>query len=147
MQRIADKGGDGHRLAVSCGIRSLVPIRALAGSAGQMRITIRVTPEARPSHVSLLTDTAAIPRFLPKTGGDLQVAGQFTVGTGKYRVDWLARDNRDRACSAHWNIEARTSEDLKRIPLPLPPDTVDVSPNDPFHDATPINSVIRMRSL
>jgi hypothetical protein len=45
-----------------------------------------------------------------KSGGEVQLQGDFDSGQGRYRVDWLMRDARQRVCSSHWQLKADLPE-------------------------------------
>src|SRR5260370_33527579 len=56
--------------------------------------------------------------------GDFMVAGGFDLGLGRYRVDWMMRDARQRACSSHWDLEAKLGHSDRDLPLTLGPNMV-----------------------
>jgi hypothetical protein len=39
--------------------------------------------------------------------GETRFRGAFTLGEGKYHVDWLMRDQRERLCATSWDLETK----------------------------------------
>jgi hypothetical protein len=58
------------------------------------------------------------------------LTSEFELGFGRYRVDWMMRDNRGRVCSSHWNLEVRPGGET--LPLTLAPNMVSGQLERPF---------------
>jgi hypothetical protein len=41
--------------------------------------------------------------------GEWGFSGNFTLGSGKYHVDWLMRDEQQRVCAAFWDVEPKVN--------------------------------------
>ena len=44
---------------------------------------------------------------MPTPGETPTLGGSYTLGPGRYRVDWLMRNSREEVCADHWEIETR----------------------------------------
>jgi hypothetical protein len=128
-----------------------MPLRGLAGDGNQLRILLRVTPEDAPGNTMFLKDRFSVPAIEENAKGEAYIGGEFTVGPGRYRVDWLMRDRTERVCSMHWAIEAKADEDLEQVELAIAPNTVEPRPHDPFSEAPPVdrdgNPLLRVKLL
>ncbi len=111
-----------------------LPLKAVAGDGNRLRMLIRVTPLATPQSPVFLTSHMSVPPIDRDTGGDTEISGEYVVGPGRYRVDWLMRDRGDRVCSAHWNMEAKLDGAFENVFLPIPADTVAATPQDGFRE-------------
>ncbi|MCA2966178.1 MAG: hypothetical protein INH40_19955 [Acidobacteriaceae bacterium] len=98
-----------------------VPLAQLAGPGHQLQVVTRVTPEIGPAVV--LGQRFGLPP-VPKTSQLIEVAGGYLLGEGKYRVDWILYDERNRACRKSWRLKVARSGSEKRVDLAMPPHTV-----------------------
>jgi hypothetical protein len=106
----------------------------LPPAGGPVRILFRVTPYVEGSQPLYATETHMLPPLDQILGNRLIVYGAFAVGPGKYRVDWLLRDSRSRACSMHWDVEVKHKDDFR---LAIPANTAtSLSPNRGFRGMT-----------
>jgi hypothetical protein len=85
---------------------------------------MRVTPLAKSENPVYLTQGFALPKFPAELKGDGVLAGGFDLGPGRYAVEWMMRDSRERVCSARWEVEAKSGSQRKVLPLTLKPNTV-----------------------
>jgi hypothetical protein len=109
-----------------------VQLQTIAQRAGELRTLVRVTPVAQPDRPVFLARSIAVPQLDPGANGEAQLKGEYVVGPGRYRVDWLTAAG-PLACSAHWKIETRADPSLEGAPLAMAPETVDELPEDPFY--------------
>ncbi len=124
-----------------------IPLRELAGSGDQLRVLIRVTPVDQPANQIYLVDRFNVPPIDEDAKGEATLPGGFTMGPGKYKVDWLMRDRTERVCSTHWEAEAKLDNDNKDLPLIMPPNTVAQRPQEPFSEQPPVERVQSGRLL
>jgi hypothetical protein len=93
----------------------------------------------------------SVPPIEEDAKGEAYIGGEFTVGPGRYKVDWLMRDRLERVCSAHWEIEAKADDDFKNVEMAIGPNTVEPRPQDPFREAPPVdrdgNPLLRVKLL
>jgi hypothetical protein len=122
----------GLDLRFHSGYSVTVQLQNLAGRAGELRTLVRVTPLAKPDRPVFLARSIAVPPLDPGTNGEAELKGEFVVGPGQYRVDWLTAAGA-LACSAHWQIETSDDPSLVNAPLAMTAGTVDEVPADPFH--------------
>jgi hypothetical protein len=119
--------------------RVQIPLKELSGEGNQLRILMRVTPEGAPENTLYLTDRFSVPPIEEDAKGDAYVGGEYTLGPGRYRVDWLMRDRTERVCSEHWALEAVADDDYNGVELAIAPNTVEPRPQDPFQETTPVD--------
>jgi hypothetical protein len=111
--------------------RAQVALKDLAGAGNRLRLLMRVTPVGRPEGQLFLIQRFTVPPISADARGDASLPGYFIVGPGRYRVDWVLRDDRGRACSAHWEVEAK---DDRNVALAIPPNTALARPQEIFRD-------------
>jgi hypothetical protein len=112
-----------------------IPLKQIAGNGTELRTTVRVTPIADAGNSVVFTDTVTAPAIARGTGGSVDLGGEYVVGPGRYRVDWLIRDGAGHACSAHWKIETKIHHGMEKLPFPVPADTAEEAPIDAFQSA------------
>jgi hypothetical protein len=122
-------------LRFHAGYTITIPLRSLAGDGNQLRILMRVTPLDAPENELYLVDRFTVPPIEENARGEAYIPGEFTVGPGRYQVDWLMRDRTERVCSAHWEIKAELDDVYRNVPLSIAANTPEPRPQDPFRDA------------
>jgi hypothetical protein len=125
-------------LRFHAGYRVTIPLKDLSGTGDQLRVLIRVTPIDQPESRVYLVDRFNVPPIEEDAKGEAQLPGGYTLGPGRYKVDWLMRDRAERVCSAHWEMEARQDADNRDLPLTMPPNTVAQRPQEPFSEQPPV---------
>lgn len=100
-----------------------------------LTILFRVIPLDRDDDPVYMIQKIRIPAVEEDAKGTGQFYGVFTLGEGKYHVDWLMRDNAERVCAAFWNLEPKLAP--KEIPMRawIPP--APVQPLRPIFAAAP----------
>jgi hypothetical protein len=129
------KPGMGIDLRFHTGYTVRVPLKSISGKGGDLQTIVRVTPVTPPGNPVVLAGGITAPPIDPESGGETEITGDYTVGPGEYRVDWLMRQN-DSTCVKHWNIDAKLNHVFDQAPIGLPPGTVRESLEDPF-EGTP----------
>lgn len=125
-------------LRFHAGYRVTMPLKDLAGNGDQLRVLVRVTPIEQPENCVYLVDRFNVPPIEEDAKGEAQLPGGYTLGPGRYKVDWLMRDRAERVCSAHWEMEARVDADNRDLPLTMPPHTVAQRTQEPFSEQPPV---------
>ena len=95
----------GFDLQFTAGYLATVPLKALAGRGNSLRILFRVEPLDGKGEKHYFRDRYSVPPIAKDAGGEAAIPGRFKLGAGRYRVDWLMRDQSEKVCSAHWEIE------------------------------------------
>jgi hypothetical protein len=108
-----------------------IPVKNLAPSGEQLLVWLRITPIADQAHVVLMTYRLNVPAITEYAKGWGSFAGGFALGPGRYRVDWLMRDNQGRYCSSHWHADARLAGGERDLPIGLPPNAVAALEEEP----------------
>jgi hypothetical protein len=114
----------GFDLRFHAGYEVAVPLKELAGTGDLLTIVFRVTPAANKDHPAYFTQSIRVPRIAENAKGDSPLDGWFDLGEGKYHVDWLMRDRRERMCSFYWDAEASLPDRDKDLGVVLPPGQV-----------------------
>jgi hypothetical protein len=105
------------------GYEVTLPIRELAGAENQLTIIFRVKAEGRRDEPSYFWQHWRVPVVDEDARGEAQFQGTFTVGEGKYHVDWLMRDREERFCSNYWDFQAVLPPRDQQVRLALAPGT------------------------
>jgi hypothetical protein len=120
------------------GYRVTIPLKELAGTGDQLRVLIRITPIDKPENQLYLVDRFTVPPIEEDAKGEAALPGGYTMGPGRYKVDWLLRDRAERVCSSHWEMEAKLDADNKDLPLTMPPNTIAQRTQEPFGEQPPV---------
>jgi hypothetical protein len=99
---------------------------------------MRVTPLDDPEGQRYLADQFSVPPLGENPRGEAHFPGEFELGPGRYGVDWLLRDQAERVCSAHWELEAKPADWLEDDAPAIAPNAVMGRPEDPFRQAPPV---------
>lgn len=103
------------------GYNVAVPMSQYAGAKHGWATVTRVTPEhGAPAYLS---SRVFLPD-VPVTKITTHTFGGFLVGPGKYRVDWVMIDDRERVCRKSWTIEAKLTRSERQVEPAIPPDSV-----------------------
>ncbi len=108
-----------------------LPVKKLVGGPGEIRILMRVTPAAAPDRRVVFSMTTPTPAIGEDAEGDVELAGDFAVGPGRYDVDW-ALSFGGSACRKQWQVEAKLERPFSQVPLAIGADTAEELPPDPF---------------
>jgi hypothetical protein len=105
-----------------------VSLKELAGSDNLLTIVFRIARETAPQEPAYFSQHVNVPPIDDEDRGSAFLQGAFSLGEGKYHVDWLMRDRTERVCSSHWDSEA--SLPLKDKPMALDIAAGAVQPED-----------------
>jgi hypothetical protein len=125
----------GLDLRFHSGYEVTLQLQNIAGRGGELRTVVRVTSVARPDRPVFLAASIPVPPQGPASNGEADLKGEYVVGPGQYRVDWLTAAG-GLSCSAHWQIETKADASLRGVPLGMPANTADAVPADPFDDGS-----------
>lgn len=98
-----------------------VPLEQFSGPNHQLVALMRITPEGG---AAVYLTSRFFLRLAPKTEATFNASAAYLVGQGKYRVEWIMYDERDRVCRRSWNIDAKLSHSERNIKPAIPPGTV-----------------------
>ncbi len=90
------------------GYQVKVPMTALVGKETHLTVLFRVIPQDDPRPV-YMTQKVRVSAVEVGNKGETTFSVPFALGEGKYHVDWLMRDQRERICTASWDLETRLS--------------------------------------
>jgi hypothetical protein len=111
----------GFRFQAGYAVR--VPMVQYRGPGHGWTFISKVTPEGENREPVYLVDRMRLPD-IPQTRTELQVAGGFVLGEGRYDVAWKMMDESGRVCSSHWRVDARLNRSERKVKVALPPSTV-----------------------
>jgi len=142
-----DKPLLGFDLRLHSGYTVSVPLQELTGRGGFLSILFRVIPlDGQPRPVYFI-QRMRVPPIEEDARGQVQLEGSFDLGEGRYRVDWLMRDQMERVCASFWEIEATLSESDRSISLVLPPGQVSETEREFFTEEPPVERIQGERLL
>jgi hypothetical protein len=128
----------GFDLKFHAGYEVSFPLKEVAGSENLLTIVFRVTPENKKDDPVYFTQRVRVPSVEEDAKGDAYLHGQFDVGEGKYKVDWLMRDRAERVCSFYWDAEAQLPAKDKQIGLNVQPSTAAPVEAEQFREEPPV---------
>ena len=126
----------GFDLQFTAGYVATVPLHSLAGAGNGLRALFRIEPLDGKGGKYYFWDRYSVPPIAPNAVGETTIPGRFKLGAGRYRVDWLLRDQSEKVCSAHWEIECSIPGLIKeragtRQPFTVGPNEVELFLEEP----------------
>jgi hypothetical protein len=98
-----------------------LPLKQYSGPNHGLAILSKVTPEGQgPSYFA---SGIKLPD-MPKNKTDMELAGSYLVGEGRYTVEWVLFDEANRVCRKSWHFEAKLDPAERSLGLGIPPQTV-----------------------
>lgn len=128
----------GFDLRFHSGYEVMIPMKELAGNEDVLTMIFRVTPSRQKDSPVYFSQRMSVPRIEENAEGKAYLQGNFELGEGNYHIDWLMRDRSERVCSSYWDIEGAVPPKDGQVDLPIPPDAVQASDQEPFRDEPPI---------
>ena len=89
------------------GYEASVPIRELAGEGNELTVLFRVVPQDHPNDPFYVTGNMRVPALKERSRREITFYDNFVLGEGKFHIDWLMHDQRERVCSMSWDLEAK----------------------------------------
>lgn len=126
----------GFDMRFHTGYNVSIPLRELEGASNTLSILFRVMPNGAGESV-YFNQRIHVPR-VTDTAGQATVEGNFDVGEGDYRVDWLMRDFGGRFCSASWSVDAALAPKERQMTLALPPQAIRNAQTEEFEPEPPV---------
>jgi len=84
-----------------------LPFAELVGDGNELSVLFRVIPQDRPDDPVYMAQRIHIPAVEEGAKGPTTFHGNFSFGEGKYHIDWLMRDQRERLCATSWDLEMK----------------------------------------
>ncbi len=105
------------------GIQISLPVKHYRGQKPVFEMLVTVTPvEGTPGQSAELFDRFGATQEAPDDAkGQMIVSPSFSMGEGRYRVDWRLKDNRGQSCSGSRKLKASLSRGQKTVNLALKP--------------------------
>jgi hypothetical protein len=126
-----------------------LPLAKLAVSnPTYLTVLMRVTPEDGSGTPSYFLQGFHVPALDRTAGGGAHLTGAFDLGPGRYRVDWLVRDDARHVCSSHGTLDAKLSGRDRKVPTALASGEIGRRSPDPFaRRSRPHYGPLRVRVL
>jgi hypothetical protein len=99
-------------------------VKVLSEAGGWLQVAMRVTPVAETENSAYMAHRFPVSGVPLDAKGEVILTGGFDHGPGRYRVDWIMRDARERVCASHWELEAKAGTAKQDVPLTLGPNQV-----------------------
>lgn len=126
----------GFDMNYHAGYQAEVPLAELYDGENLLSVLFRVYPVDQPKQKRYFIQRFRVPDMQigedddpPK--GSVWLQGTLLAGAGKYKVEWLMRDRRERVCADSWTFEVTAPADAV-LPVTLVPGMVRQAPSDPF---------------
>ena len=114
-----------------------VPLTELAGSGNELIVLFRVVPLSRADEPVYMMQRTPIPPIEAGAKGEGRFHGYFTLGEGKYHVDWLMRNQQGHICSTSWDLETKVNSKETQL-RPWISQAPILPPSPPFADEPPV---------
>ncbi len=137
----------GFDLRFHAGYEVDLPLRDIAAREDLLTIVFRVAHTSTEDDPSYFTQRIKVPMIEAGARGDAYLTGGFDLGEGKYKVDWLMRDRRERVCSFHWDSEADLPDRDKDLGVTLLPGQIRSADEEVFKPEAPVNKATEGRPL
>jgi hypothetical protein len=128
----------GFDLKFHAGYEVTVPMRELAGPENLLTIVFRVKPVAQPENERYFIQRVKVPEIEEDAKGDATLQGQFDIGEGEYKVEWLMRDRAERVCSTSWDVKAELPSKDRQINMNIAANEVAPSDLEFFRPEPPV---------
>ena len=96
-----------------------VPLKAFRGAGNGFTVLTRITPQDSIPKPAYFTQTVDLPEIPRKTRSDVQLAGGYFLGEGRYNVDLMLLDQTDRVCRKHWRVEVKRSGSDREVQVAI----------------------------
>lgn len=129
----------GFDMNFHAGYHAELPLSEVVDGANTLSVLFRIYPEDRPREKRYFRQRFQVPDF-PELAegetakGNAYLEGSILAGPGKYKVDWLMRDRRERVCASSWSFEVQPYTQGEALPITLTPGVVRAAPAHPFQD-------------
>jgi hypothetical protein len=137
----------GFDLRFHMGYEVSVPLSELEGNENLLTILMRVTPQLSGADQTYFVQRVRVPQIEPDAKGNASLSGMIDLGEGRYHVDWLMRDRRERVCSFYWDSEAELPARDREMELSIADGTVEQSSAEQFGPEPPVERVQNGESL
>lgn len=100
-----------------------LPIKHYRGRQPSFKMLLTVTPvEGTPGEAAELFDEFAIKQKIPDDAkGEMVLSPSFSIGEGRYAVEWKLEDDSGQTCTGAWKIKAALARGQKVVALALKP--------------------------
>jgi hypothetical protein len=100
-----------------------VPVKQYFGAGHGLGVLTRLTPEDTADKPTYLINIVKLPN-IPKSKNEMEIAGSYLLGEGRYAVDLVMFDDSGRRCRGHWTADAKLARNERNVTLRIPPGRV-----------------------
>ncbi|MDZ7639003.1 MAG: acetyltransferase [Bryobacterales bacterium] len=129
----------GFDMNFHAGYQAELPLSEVGDGENTLSVLFRIYPVERPKEKRYFLQRFRVPEFpelaegeSPK--GNAYLEGSVLAGAGKYKMDWLMRDRRERVCASSWTFDVEPYTQGEALPITLTPGVVRSAPAHPFQD-------------
>jgi hypothetical protein len=128
----------GFDLRFHAGYEVEIPLDSLAGEGNQLSILFRVVPGGADGKAVYFTQKVSVPAIKEDAKGDALLQGEFDLGEGRYKIDWLMRDRQERVCSYYWDEAAELDGRDRDVALVVKPGEIRPFQSEQFVEEPPV---------
>src|SRR5438874_259579 len=89
-----------------------IPLNQYAGPGHKLALMTRITPQG--GEPVYLMNVLRLPN-IPTTKLSLEVIGNYLLGEGRYRVEWMLFDEKKRVCRKDWSVKAELRQSERKV--------------------------------
>lgn len=122
------------------GLQISLPVKHYRGQKPSLEMLVTVTPvEGTPGRPARLFDRFGAKQEVPGDAKGLMIVNpSFSIGAGRYRVDWRLEDDSGGSCAGFWKLKAALSREQKSVNLALRPGEIIESAVSLFRPEPPV---------
>lgn len=129
----------GFDMNFHAGYHAELPLAEVVDGENTLHVLFRIYPTDRPREKRYFSQRFRVPDF-PQLAegetakGNAYLEGSVLAGPGRYKIDWLMRDRRERVCASSWTFDVQPYTKEEALPITLTPGVVRAAPAHPFQD-------------
>jgi hypothetical protein len=129
----------GFDMNFHAGYQAELPLSEVGDGENMLSVLFRVYPVDRPREKRYFLQRFRVPEFPERKEdeelkGNAYLQGTVLAGAGRYKMDWLMRDRRERVCASSWTFDVQPYTNGEALPITLTPGVVRSAPAHPFQD-------------
>jgi hypothetical protein len=129
----------GFDMNFHAGYQAELPLSEVGDGENMLSVLFRIYPVDRPKEKRYFLQRFKVPEFPDREEdeeikGNAYLQGTVLAGAGKYKMDWLMRDRRERVCASSWTFEVQPYTEGEALPITLTPGVVRSAPAHPFQE-------------
>lgn len=127
-----------YDLNFRAGYNAKISLASLAGPGNTLRVVFRITPLDSDQEPTYMQHRYLVPNIEEGAEGNANLPGQFRLGPGRYKVDWLMRNQAEKVCASSWEIKAETLEGFEKLAASPTTSLVEPFREEVFYEEPPV---------